>query len=208
MISFLFCYFLVTLGFSQVGIGTDTPTSGYALDVEGSLLIQDVFEVDNLPNVTTESTNFKFLMRKNNSNPPGEVVRLDVEEIAVAPVNIINYKFTNLKTDNVQDVNLQYDASKYVVGMANFRYVGDVIEKGRVGSDYPNLGFFVSRTFVEDGTWHLEIRNRIRDSANNSTITYYVTLIVFDKKYFKELPSIVADLEGASTGAANAPTGL
>ena len=205
---FLFCFCFTYLGYSQVGIGTDTPTPGYELDVEGSLLIQNHFKLENLESVNTESTNLNLLLRKSNSNPPGEVAKLDVKSISVAPVNIINYRFHNLNRDNVNNVNLQYDASKYIVGIASFRYEGQPIVKGRTGSNYTRLGYFVSRTFMQGGTWHLEIRNRERDSSNNDSIVYYVSLIVFDRNYFKELPPITANLNGFSIGSAPAPIGL
>lgn len=203
---------MTQFGFAQVGIGTTSPTLGYALDVDGSILIQKNLKIPSLPNVITEDADFKFLLRNQNSIPAGEVSRLDVKQINVAPVNIINYTLHNLSKDNVEDVNLQFDASKYVVGIANFRYVGQVIEKGEKGllfwKTYPFIGYFVSRTFVNNNTWHLEIMNRNRDNADDNAITYHVTLIVFDRKYFKELPTITANLGGNNTGSANAPVGL
>ncbi|WP_271392944.1 hypothetical protein [Aequorivita sinensis] len=61
---------------------------------------------------------------------------------------------------------------------------------------------------MQGSTWHLEIRNRERDSYNNDSIVYYVSLIVFDRNYFKELPPITANLNGFSIGSAPAPIGL
>ena len=199
---------MAKFGYSQVGIGTTTPTPGYELDVEGSLLIQNTFKLEDLPNVNTEGSNFKLLLRKDNSTPPGEISRLDVEEIKVAPVNIIDYKFTKLSKDNLENVDLQYNASKYIVGISNFRYEGQPIQKGRSGSSYTDLGYFVSRTFMQNGTWHLEIRNRIRDNNQNNKIDYYVSILVFDRKYFKELPVITSNLNGLSIGGELAPSGL
>lgn len=199
-----------SFGFAQIGIGTTTPTPGYALDVAGSVLIQDELKLKALPDEITQNAEFKFLMRVLNSEPAGEVGRLDVEQVSVAPINIVNYTFHNLQKDNVSAVNLQFPASKYVVGIANFRYEGQVIKKG--GSKADNIGNFVTRTYVDGpsgGTWHLEIQNRSLDAASDNAITYHVTLIVYDKKYFKQLPSIPANLNGQSVGAAaTAPAGL
>ncbi|NGX84157.1 hypothetical protein [Aequorivita sp. KMM 9714] len=208
IIVFLFAFCITYLGYSQVGIGTDTPTPGYELDVEGSLLIQNYFKLENLESVNTESTNLNLLLRKSNSNPPGEVAKLDVKSISVAPVNIINYRFHNLRRDNVRNVDLQYDATKYIVGISNFKYDGEPIIKGQSNNSYTQLGYFVSRTFVQNGTWHLEIRNRIRNNSSNNSIEYNVSLIVFDRKYFKELPPKEVDLYGLSVGSAPAPIGL
>ena len=205
---FLLCFCFTYFAYSQVGIGTDTPTPGYELDVDGAALIQNHLKLENLESVNTENSNLNLLLRKSNSNPPGEVAKLDVKSISVAPVNIIDYRFHNLRRDNVNNVDLQYDASKYIVGIANFKYEGQPIVKGQSGSNYTRLGYFVSRTFIQNGTWHLEIRNRKRNNYNNNSIEYSVSVIVFDRKYFKELPPIVANLYGLSVGAANAPIGI
>lgn len=201
LLLFLSC---TTFGFSQVGIGTTSPTPGYALDVNGSLLVQDEFKVNNFPDGTLQSNNYKFLVRLPNSVPPGEVAKLDLTQIPVAPVNIADYKFTNLQRDNVTNVDLQFDASKYIVGVANFRYEGQSIPKGANGA----IGDFVYRVFVEGGTWHIEMRNRTLDAAANNTITYSVSLIIYDRKYFKTLAPISVNLNGSNTGAAAAPTEL
>lgn len=206
-------YFIVLLlllftqfGFAQVGIGTTTPTPGYDLDVNGSLLVQDEFKMTDFPNGTVQNNDYKFLVRLLNSVPPGEVAQLDLTQTLVAPVNVADYVFTNLQSDNVTAVDLQFDADKYIVGLSNFRYVGQEIVKGSGG----RIGNFVSRVYVPKNatTWHIEMRNRTRDAANNNTITYYVTLIVYDKNYFKALPAISGDLNGTNSGSALSPAGL
>lgn len=192
------------LGFSQVGIGTESPTLGYELDVNGPMLVQDNFKVDAYANSGISSNDFKLLVRIINSVPPGELAYLDMANVTVGPVNIADYEFTNLSKDNVTDVNLQFDASKYIVGLANFQYTGQPIVKG------PNarIGFFRTRTFVSGGTWHLEMRNVSRDVASDDAVTYNVTLIVYDRRYFKELPTISHNFGGGTSGDIPAPVGL
>ena len=197
---------LTQLGFSQVGIGTKTPTPGYELDVNGSLLIQKNFKFNTISSNGTQLSNVEFLFRLLNSQPVGEVSRLDLKESSVGPINIINYTFTNFPLDNVQDVDLQFDASKYIVGLSNFRYEGDPIVKG--GTGYLDIGNFVTRTFIENGTWHLEMRNRSRDASTSNEITYHVTLIVYDRKYFKELPKITVNFGGGTNATTSKPAGL
>src|SRR5690554_360426 len=121
----------VQVGFSQVGIGTTAPTPGYDLDVDGSLLIQEDFKIMGLPSVTTQDDNFKLLLRRPISELPGEVARLDLSKINVAPINVINYEFYNLDFDNLRDVDLQFNAEKYIVGLSNVRDLGRPILKGQ-----------------------------------------------------------------------------
>ncbi|MEX2349376.1 MAG: hypothetical protein WD554_00700 [Flavobacteriaceae bacterium] len=197
-----FCLILATLAQAQVGIGTLTPETD--LHIAGELLVQDDFNIKPLPSVTMPDEDFKLITRLTNSTPVGEIAILNVDSLTVAPINVVNYEFTNISSDNLRDVNLQYSAANYVVGVANFRYVGDAIEKQNVASG-KTIGTFVLRTFVNNGQWHLEIRNKDLDLANGSkSVNYYVTLIVYDKSYYRNLPPIVTDLGGSNTGTASA----
>jgi len=186
---------------AQVGVGTTTPQED--LHIVGNTLVQETIEIGTLPFVQTTDDDFKLLARLTNSSPKGQVAILDVDELTVAPVNVVNYKFTAIRWDNLRDVDLQYDANKYIVGLANFRYVGDPINKVIVGNNTPSVGAFVIRTFVDNGTWHLEIRNRFLDLASSKSLEYHVSLIIYDKSYYRNLPEIVTDLGGSNTGTAS-----
>lgn len=199
-IALFFFVFSLHMLSAQVGIGTTNPRAD--LEVRGNTLVQEKIQMGTLPFVLPEDANFKLLTRVTNSQPQGKVAVLDVDSLEVAPVNVINYKFTGISKDNLRDVNLQYDANKYIVGLANFRYVGDAILKTTSNSKQ-SVGAFVTRTFISNNTWHLEIRNRFLDLAVGKAITYYVTLIVYDKSYYRNLPEIETDLKGNNTGIAS-----
>lgn len=186
---------------SQVGIGTVTPETD--LHIAGDLLVQEDFNIKPLPSVTIPDEDFKLVTRLTNSNPVGEIAILNVDSLTVAPINVINYEFSNIYRDNLTDVNLQYNADKYVVGVANFRYVGDAIQKQNGGGG-KTIGTFVLRTFISNNEWHLEIRNKDLDLENGKSVRYFVTLIVYDKSYYRNLPPIVTDLGGSNTGTASA----
>tara|TARA_R110000850_G_scaffold80862_1_gene173479 strand:+ start:19400 stop:20032 length:633 start_codon:yes stop_codon:yes gene_type:complete len=196
----LFTIFLSVALHSQVGIGTLTPETD--LHIAGDLLVQEDFNIKPLPSVTQPDEDFKLVTRLTNSTPLGEIAILNVDSLTVAPINVINYEFTNIFRDNLSDVNLQYSAEKYVVGVANFRYVGDAIQK-QDGTGGKTIGTFVLRTFVSNNQWHLEIKNRDLDLEDGKSVRYYVTLIVYDKSYYRNLPPIVTDLGGSNTGTAS-----
>lgn len=200
----IFIFLVTHFGFSQVGIGTDNPTPGYALDVNGDALVQDEVKLNLYPDGALTDDSFNFLVRLLNSSPPGEVAYLDLTSLAVGPVNVADYVFTNLQKDNVTSVDLKYSSEKYIVGLANFQYQGEHIVKG-AGA---NIGHFRARTFVNDGTWHIEMRNVTLDSPNDDAITYYATIIIYDRKYFKELPTISRNFGGGTTNTAPVPAGL
>ncbi|WP_100803833.1 hypothetical protein [Ulvibacter sp. MAR_2010_11] len=185
---------------AQVGIGTTTPTAD--LQVVGDVLVQDSFKTGSLGTVSGAEEGFKLLTRNTSSNPVGEITVLDVDQLNVAPVNVVDYHFTNIHLDNLSDVNLQYDSNKYVVGVANFRQTGDAVKKTTVSGN-KSIGTFVVRTFASSGTWHLEIQNRDLDLDAGDSLEYYVTLIVYNKSYFRNMPSINTNLGGSNTGIAS-----
>lgn len=186
---------------AQVGIGTLDPQA--ELDVNGAMLVQDAFNIKTLSTVTNVEENFKLITRATNSDPIGEITVLNVDSLTVAPINVVNYTFNNVNLDNLRNVDLSYSADNYIVGVANFRYVGDAIEK-TVSGGTNSIGAFVTRTFIEADTWHLEIRNRFLDLKDDDLkkITYHITLIIYDKSYYRHLPVITTDLNGSNTGTA------
>jgi hypothetical protein len=184
----------------QVGIGTMNPQAD--LHVAGDVLVQTGFTMKNLVTVSTTDEDFKLVTRVTDSNPVGEITTLDVGFLNVAPINVVDYSFTNVQLDNIRDVDLQYDPNKYIVGVANFRHVGDAIKKIPGGDTY-SIGHFVVRTFISGGTWHLEIRNVELDLDAADSIDYYITLIVYDKSYFRYLSPITTNLGGSNTGSAS-----
>lgn len=200
-ITYLIIALCITSVYGQkIGIGTTKPKA--ELHIEGDLLVQDEFTMNNITTVTETDEDFKLMTRVTNSTPVGQLKVLDVDNKNVAPVNSVDYSFTNIHLDNLRDVNLQFDTSKYVVGVANFRHVGDAIKKTPVGTTY-SIGHFVVRTFESGGTWHLEIRNVDLDLDVGDSIDYYITLIIYDKKYFRHLSPITTDLGGSNTGTAS-----
>lgn len=197
--------FLFIVGFTlqlqaQVGIGQTNPQAD--LHIGGDFLVQEEIKLRSLSTVTSTEENFKLLTRTTNSTPVGEIKVLNVDDLNVAPINTVDYHFTNLSSDNLTDVDLQYDTSQYIVAVANFRYVGDAIKKVVVGSD-TSIGHFVVNAFESGGTWHLEIRNRDLDLNVGDSVEYFVTMVVYDKSYFRNLPAIITDLGGSNTGTAS-----
>jgi hypothetical protein len=195
---FIFLSFMTN---AQVGIGTTTPASD--LHVVGDILVQNGFTVGALNTVTAAEKDFKLITRVTNSIPVGEVTELDVSTIFVAPINTIDYHFTNISLDNLTDVDLLYDETKYVIAVSNFRYVGDAIKKRIINGDRRQIGHFVVHTFVSGGTWHLEIRNRNLDLDVGDSLEYYVTLVVYDKSFYRHLTPITTTLNGNNTGTAS-----
>jgi hypothetical protein len=188
------------LATAQVGIGVTNPQAD--LHVGGNVLVQENLDLSTFATVGATDEDFKLIALTTNSTPAGEVKVLDVDNLSAPPVSVIDYEFTNIALDNLTDLDLQYDENKYIVGIANFRYEGDAIQKV-AGGGTKSIGNFVVQTFTDGGTWHLEIRNRTLDLDPSDSVNYFVTLVVYNKSYYRNLTPIITDLGGNNTGTAS-----
>lgn len=202
MTRFLLILLLISsASYAQVGIGTTNPQAD--LHIAGDLLVQDTFKTAQLGTVSATEEDFKLVTHINTSNPVGLVTKLDVAQVSAAPINVVNYTFANLEGDNLTDVDLQFKTDKYIVAVANFQYIGDGVNKTTVNPTVRSMGTFVIRTFESGDSWHLEIGNRELDPLAGSTVAYKVTLVVYDKSYYRELPEIITNLGTSNTGTAS-----
>lgn len=199
---FILFIFVAKPIYSQVGIGTTTPNAD--LHVAGSMIVQEDVELGTLPTVSNTDEDFKLLTRVTNSSPiRGEITRLDVNALTVAPINIVKYLFRNLDGDNLKDVDLGYETSKYIVGIADFRYIGAPVNKKIISGNYGSIGAFVLRSFESGGTWHLEIRNKFLDPDPDKNVRYRCTLVIYDTSFYRKMPVIRTDLNGSNQGSAS-----
>ena len=191
---------------SQVGIGTTNPQAD--LHVAGEVLIQTEFKTAQLSKVPATEEDFQLLTRVTNSDPVGKVTQLNVNQVSAAPINIVNYHFTNLDGDDLTDVDLQYASNKYIVAVANFQHIGDAVIKTQITSDVRSQGTFLIRSFESGGSWHLQMGNTELDPASGGIVSYKVTLVVYNKAYYRELPEIITNLGGSNTGVASSTPNL
>ncbi|MCC4212652.1 hypothetical protein [Leeuwenhoekiella parthenopeia] len=199
----LFAFLISMPAFTQVGIGTVTPEAD--LHVAGDMIIQQEVEFGILPSVNNTDEDFKLLTRQTNSTPiNGEITRLDVDELTVAPINVFKYYFGNINYDNITDLNLGFETSRYIVGIADFRYIGAPVNKVLINNADDSIGAFVVRTFQSGGTWHLEIRNRfLNTTGSTNQVNYEVTFIIYDTSFYRQLPTITTNLGGSNVGTAS-----
>ena len=186
--------------FSQVGIGTTNPTE--MLDIKGDLLITDKIKINSLPSISPNDEGFKLLVRQNNSNIVGLIKKLTPNDLDVVPMRMQNYKITNIKRDDVKNIDLQLDANKYIVSISNFKWIGKGLQKK--ANFKKSSGLFEYRVFQENNTWHLVIRNKYLDTKPSDKIEYEISLIIYQKRFFKHLPKITETMNGNQTATATA----
>lgn len=118
-IIFNFLFLVPGIILAQVGINTTTPT--HKLDVNGDVLIEKhLIETKN----RDISGPFLLYTRSKDTNPVGEVKKLDPTLMNVAPVNRYKVIINNVNQDRVTNVDTGLSASKYFLAIADAKFVG------------------------------------------------------------------------------------
>lgn len=216
---FISLTFVVSLSLqAQVGIGVSSPTNMLEVD-NGDVYVTDKFYVNNLPaydGINLGPDNFRIVAVDADSQAHGAALDGRLMEFAgnqeIMPIIIQPYNVTNISADNLNDLNLNISTTKYVISLSNFEAipVGGALGIYRKSGSGSNLVYdnFVIRTFENSGTWHVEIRAR---EANPQTGSYQYNfdVVLFPKRFFRNLGQVSYDLNGSNTGAAAAaPTGI
>ena len=203
---------------AQVGIGVSNPTN--ALEVDGGdVYVTDKFYINDLPPYdgnTYGPDKFRIVATDSESQAHGSELDGRFMEFVgnqeIMPIILQPYSISNLNADNLTDLNLNISTSKYVIALSNFEAVPvggalGIYRKSVSGSDYV-YDNFVTRTFENGGTWHVEIRARDANPQNGS-YQYNFDIVLFPKRFFRNLGNINYNLGGVNTGAAVAPpTGI
>ena len=216
---FISLTFVVSLSLqAQVGIGVTNPTNMLEVD-NGDVYVADKFYVENLPaydGINLGPDNFRVVAVDADSQAHGAALDGRLMEFVgnqeIMPIIIQPYNVTNISADNLNDLNLNISTAKYVISLSNFEAipVGGALGIYRKSGSGSNLVYdnFVIRTFENSGTWHVEIRAR---EANPQTGSYQYNfdVVLFPKRFFRNLGQVTYDLNGSNTGAAAAPpTGI
>jgi len=193
----IFCIVLLgcQIGFAQVGIGVVNPIE--QLEVNGDVLLTSTLETQPITSVGTADENFKLLARVNNSSPVGLIKQLDTDSIKITPIRRQKYKFTSLSNDNIVAVNLNLAVADYIIIPTDFKWIGPGLEKA--GSNNWNFKGFQVKITENGGTpnnWQLELRNPLNEPVNANAIEYEVTLVIYQKAFFKDMGKVTEDITG------------
>jgi len=188
---------------AQVGIGTTTPSE--MLDVVGDVILNGTVETNLMTIASSGEADFSFVGRLRNSNPEGLLKVLKTDNLQVAPIRSQKYLISNFEYDNVVELDLNLDKTKYIVAIGGFKWNGTGLQKG-AGNKIGPFELDI-RTKLASPNWLLTIRNQNIDTAvTGSGITYEVTLFIYQVSYFAKLSTVCIDLGGINNGNATSIT--
>ena len=203
--------------FSQgVGIGTETPRPGAALDVIGNILLDDYLILSDTKAVT--GNNYNLLVRSEDSNPVGEVKVLNTTTRTVVPINKYTVKITNVDDVRVLKLNTGLPVSKYFVGLAEATFTGaNIINLTTVGTNnVPVHGTYLSTVETGTGpnpTYVISLNFNGAGTESNTNGTWDVSFIVYEKTLVKDYGVFTGSVSASASPnysgvSTNTPAGL
>lgn len=190
----LFSLFSAIPLFAQVGINTDSPRAGSALDVNGSMKSANALLPANLPPITLqEKETFVYLVQDQSTDA---IELLDLSASGTGGISsILTYQLTDVNGDWVLDFDTKISSTNYALVILSAWFNEDL--------EGDNPAPPVARAKQIGGTWHLEADYSAVSSDNNGT--WNVTCVVYPKTYAKIFPLQVVNMGNTSTAAAVTP---
>lgn len=206
----LFLIAITYLGMNaQVGINTTNPKG--TLDVEGETLVES-YLIDT-ENVTAKG-NYLLLTRSKDTSPVGKVKLLDITLRNVAPVNMYNLVLTNVKQDEVINLNTGLDADKYVVAITGAVFTNAVSAANVSGSTRSYGAYSTEVTKISKGGKNYQAVNlsfKGAGTVSSQNGTWTLTLNVFEKSLVKDWGTFTGSVSSAASFSGvstNTPLGL
>lgn len=198
----IFCFATKAIG--QVGIGTTTPTE--KLEVVGAAAIGTSVTIDPIDYVNNPSGFTIMGTDPQSATVNGKIVAV---ETLYTPLTIQPYTINNVYRDDINDLNLNIPTDKYFITIANFEAIPSTGNNG-IYTNTNNKGHFVFNAFQSGTTWHVKIGYPTLDTQNTADrYTYKFDVILYSKRFFKNLGEITYNLNGSNSGTApSAPTGI
>lgn len=194
---------------AQVGINTTNPKG--TLDVEGETLVES-YLIDT-ENVTAKG-NYLLLTRSKDTSPVGKVKLLDITLRNVAPVNMYNLVLTNVKQDEVINLNTGLDADKYVVAITGAVFTNAVSAANVSGSTRSYGAYSTEVTKISKGGKNYQAVNlsfKGAGTVSSQNGTWTLTLNVFEKSLVKDWGTFTGSVSSAASFSGvstNTPLGL
>lgn len=185
---------------SQVGIGTLNPSE--KLEIVGSTAVGTSVTVD--PSVYINNPSGFTIV---GTDPQSAVINGKVlaVETLYTPLIIQPYSITNIYEDDLTDLNLNISTDQFFITVANFEAIPSSGNLG-IHTTTNNKGHFQIEVFQANNSWHVRIRYPTLNTLNTTDrYTYNFDIILYSKRFYKNIGTITYDLEGSRIGSALAP---
>lgn len=187
---------------AQVGINTDSPRSGVALEVNGTMKTKKIIFPDLPPVTTDDRDSFLYLVQDQTDN---SLNMLDLTagsggSSAGGISTLLTFVLQNVDGDWVLDFDTKINAENYALVVLSAHY--DRIVDGT------NPALPIAGTKVLNGTWRLEADYSAVSSDTDGTWT--INCVAYPKTYAKIIPqqNVTINFSGTgnnTTGSATTP---
>lgn len=204
----LIALLLTIFSYSQIGIGVENPTE--LLEVNGVTVVNDKFYIDGLDDYSSGVDDFHLIaINPSSADFDGSIIEFYGNQ-EIMPIIIQPYEIQNIYRDDLNNLNLNISTDRYVISISNFEAIPSSSNQGlyKVGGGNNSnseriYGNFVIRTFEQGNTWRVNIGSPTANTANDShRYTYKFDVVLFPKRFFKNLGNLQYNLNGSNSGAA------
>ncbi|MET3732260.1 hypothetical protein [Moheibacter stercoris] len=194
--------------FAQIGIGVENPTE--LLEVDGTTVINDKFYVDGLDDYSGTVDDFHLIAINPESDDfDGSIIEFYGNQ-EIMPIIIQPYEIQNIYRDDLNNLDLNVSTDQYVISISNFEAIPSAnnlglykISGNNSSTSSRSYGNFVIRAFAQSGTWRVNIGSPTANTRNTTDrYTYKFDVVLFPKRFFKNIGNINYNLNGSNSGQA------
>lgn len=191
-------FLLGSILYAQVGINTDNPRPGVALEVYGSMKAKKVIFPDLPPVTVDDRETFLYLVQDQTDNSLG---MLDLTANTGVGGNnaggistLLTYVLENVDGDWILDFDTKINATNYALVVLSASF-----DRAVQGT---NPALPIAGTKIgTNGNWHIEADYSAVNSNTNGKWT--ITCVAYPKTYAKIFPQQTVNINSSSTGNNN-----
>lgn len=184
-------FLLGSILYAQVGINTDNPRPGVALEVNGTMKTKKIIFPDLPPVTPDDRDSFLYLVQDQTDN---SLNMLDLTagggSSAGGISTLLTFVLQNVDGDWVLDFDTKINATNYALVVLSAHF------DRAVDGTKPALP--IAGTKIENGTWHIEADYSAVSSETNGTWT--INCVAYPKTYAKIFPQQNVTINSSSTG--------
>jgi hypothetical protein len=200
---------------SQVGINTDVPSA--TLEVVGDVIVDNKLYLES-PGEFTVIQNSKLLVKTTGDN----IVQYDIDVSKYGPLNYVQYIFTDLSTDGLQDYDTKIPIDDYLVTIKGYYFFESttgntsIVLDSTISNENIEGYQFYAYPNTSTNTWFLRgIVNNAKfqsdDGSNyyDASVDLFLNLIIYRNGFITKVKNDVeVDMGNSETVTIPLPAGF